>query len=141
MGLMDDMKKQVTGAVTGSNVPGTGASTGHAGLLSGAMEMLSGQGGFGALVQSFKDKGLTDIVSSWIGTGQNLPVSSEQIQSVLGNEKIKQLADKAGISPQEAAAKLSTVLPEIVDKATPNGKFDPNVLLQQGMNFLKNKIG
>ena len=103
--------------------------------------MLSGPGGFGALVQSFKEKGLADVVSSWIGTGQNLPVSREQLQSVLGNEKIKELAEKAGISPQEAATKLSTVLPEVVDKATPNGKFDASAILQQGMDFLKNKIG
>ncbi len=140
MSLFDDVKKRVTDAVTRSKIPGAGESAGHARLLSGALELLSGQGGFGALVQSFKDKGLSEVVSSWIGTGKNLPVSPEQIQSVLGSEKIKQMADKAGISPQEAAAKLSTILPEVVDKATPNGKFDANAILQQGVNLPKNKI-
>lgn len=139
MGLLDGIKKQVEGGA-GSTSPSTGQTSGHSGLLSGALEMLSGQG-FGNLVRSFKEKGLSDVVSSWIGTGQNLPISPDQIHSVLGSEKVRQLAEKAGLSPQEAASKLSTVLPEVVDKATPNGQFDPGAILQQGMSFLKNKIG
>ena len=37
-----------------------------------------------AVNKASQAKGPGDVVASWLGTGQNLPVSAEQIQSVLG---------------------------------------------------------
>ncbi len=87
-------------------------------------------GGLTGLVETFKSKGLGDIVSSWIGTGQNQPVSGEQIQQVLGGEQIEQIAEKTGTSKEEVAAKLAALLPAIIDKLTPGGTIPEDGLLQ-----------
>ena len=83
-------------------------------------------------------EGLGELVNSWVSTGQNLPVSSEQIQHVLGNEQVEQLAAKAGISPDLASSKLAELLPMIVDKLTPNGQIpQQSNVLQSGMDLLE----
>jgi uncharacterized protein YidB (DUF937 family) len=97
-------------------------------------------GGLQGVIQSFKDKGLGDIMSSWIGTGQNLPISGDQLKTGLGADLIGQLASKIGVSPDVAAAKLSEILPGIIDKLTPEGTVPDSGLLQQGLNFLRGNL-
>ncbi|MCU0626889.1 MAG: YidB family protein [Gemmatimonadaceae bacterium] len=80
-------------------------------------------GGVQGLVQKFEQGGLGEVARSWVGTGQNLPISAEQLQKVLGNEHVASLAAKFGIDPSEAAGKLSALLPGLVDKLTPEGKL------------------
>ena len=97
-------------------------------------------GGLSGLAQTFKDKGLGDVVSSWIGTGKNLPVSSDQINQALGPEQIQQISEKAGVSQEEASKGLAGLLPEIIDKLTPDGKVPEGNLLAQGLDTLKKKM-
>lgn len=97
-------------------------------------------GGLSGLAQTFKDKGLGDVVSSWIGTGKNLPVSADQINQALGSEQIQQISEKAGVSQEEASKGLAGLLPEIIDKLTPDGKVPEGNLLAQGLDTLKKKI-
>lgn len=78
-------------------------------------------GGLQGLVQSFHDKGLGEIASSWVGMGENLPVSADQVHQVLGSERVNDLAIKAGISPDVAGGAIAQLLPGIVDRLTPNG--------------------
>ena len=130
MGLLDDLEnKAVTGILGGSSNP----------LATGLLQMINNQpGGLPGLVQSFHDKGLGNLVSSWVGTGQNLPISAEQIQHVLGSEQVKQLAAKAGISPDVAGSSLAQLLPTLVDKLTPNGQMPQHSsLLETGMGLLQ----
>ena len=61
-------------------------------------------------------------MSSWIGTGQNLPISADQMQHVLGSDQVKELAAKAGMSPDMASNALSQLLPTLVDQLTPSGQ-------------------
>jgi uncharacterized protein YidB (DUF937 family) len=136
MGLLDEIT-QVAGSGTGGE---------HAQAAGAVMEMLqSGQGGgLSGLVEAFHNKGLGDIVSSWVGTGQNLPVSAEQVQSVLGNEYVQQLAAKVGLSPGSAGSALAGLLPVIVDKLTPNGQLPAasgGGLLDAAMGLFKGKLG
>ena len=73
-------------------------------MASSVAQMLNNQpGGLSGLLQQFHDKGLGSLVTSWVGTGQNLPISADQIQHVLGSEQVKELAAKAGISPDAAS--------------------------------------
>jgi uncharacterized protein YidB (DUF937 family) len=104
--------------------------------------MLSGSdgGGLSGLVKQFAAKGLGHIVSSWIGTGENLPISPEQLQSVLGSEQVQAIAARLGISPQAASAGLAQVLPQVVDKMTPNGEVPQGDLLSKGVELLKGKL-
>ncbi len=135
MGLLSDLLKGVLPDTTG------GAQQQPAmGLASGIMEMLTSQqtGGLSGLVQSFTQKGLGDIVSSWVSTGPNLPVSGSQIQSALGSDAINSLAQKAGVAPEAAGSMLAQVLPGLVDKLTPEGKIpESGGLLEKGMEIFK----
>ena len=128
MNFIDDMKNKAMGGVAEQN-PTIGA----------ALEMLKNHpGGLSGLVQQFHDKGLGDVVTSWVGTGQNLSITAEQIQTVLSNEHVTAFAEKAGISPEVASAKIAELLPSIVDKLTPNGQVpEQSSLLQSGLSLLK----
>lgn len=130
MGLLDDLEnKAVTGMLGGSSNP----------LATGLLQMINNHpGGVAGLVQSFREKGLGEIASSWVSTGQNLPISADQIQQVLGSEQVKQLAAKAGISPDVAGSSLAQLLPTLIDKLTPNGQVQQHSnLLEMGMSVLQ----
>lgn len=109
-----------------------GANEAHAGLVTAAMEALGGSSGsgLGGLVEAFQAKGLGDVVASWIGTGQNLPVTAEQIQSVLGSGLVQQLAARVGLPPEAASALLAQILPQAVDRLTPEGTVPAGLLGQ-----------
>lgn len=118
---------------------GASAPSGGQGLAGSILEMLnSREGGIAGLASAFQQNGLGEIVSSWIGTGQNLPVSAEQIQQVLGSEQIQALAQKLGISPETAAPRIAELLPGIVDKLTPGGEVpEGGDLLSRGLGLLQ----
>lgn len=97
-------------------------------------------GGLEGLVQSFQEKGLGDVISSWIGTGENLPISPEQIQHVLGGGQLQQIAEQMGVSPAAASSGLAQMLPQIVDKLTPNGSLPTQDLLQEGLSMIAAKL-
>ena len=81
------------------------------------------QGGLGGLLSQFQQNGLGDVMKSWIGPGQNQPVSPNQLSSALGPQIIQILAQKTGMSEQEITSHLSQILPNVVDKLTPNGRL------------------
>ena len=130
MGLFDS----VLGAVTGGQQANAGSGslgsllamvTSNPQLLQAVTGMLSNDGthgGLGGLIQKFQQAGLGDVVGSWIGSGQNQPISGDQLSKVLGPDAISGLAEKLGMSPDAAAAQLSTVLPGLVDRLTPHGQ-------------------
>lgn len=132
MGLLDDLAgKALTSFLGSSQNP----------LAHSALEMIQNQpGGLSGLVQQFQQKGLGDVVSSWVSTGQNLPITADQISHVLGSQQVKDLAAKVGISPEQATSQLSALLPTIVDKLTPNGQVgDSGSLLTAALSMLKQK--
>jgi uncharacterized protein YidB (DUF937 family) len=107
----------------GGNSPG-GPATGA--LVQEITQILAANaqgGGLGGLVQSFERMGLGQIISSWIGTGQNLPISPEQLQQVLGQGRIGQIAQSLGLQPDQVATQLSQLLPHVVDQVTPSGQM------------------
>jgi len=114
MSLMGDLEgKAISSLLGNSSNP----------LAATVMQMINNHpGGLAGLIQTFHEKGLGDLASSWVGSGQNLPISQEQISQVLGSPIVQQFAAKAGISPEEASAKLAQYLPMIVDHLTPQGK-------------------
>lgn len=134
MGLFDELTIK-TQEMLGSGGEGLGS-------LKGVMKMLSNNesGGLNGLIQSFKDKGLGDVISSWVGTGQNMPVNSDQITNALGSETIQNLAAKAGVTSTEMSSQLAQNLPGLIDKLTPDGVIPEGGLLEKGMEFLKRKL-
>lgn len=130
MGILDDLEnKAVNSMLGGSTNP----------LATGLLQMINNQpGGLPGLLQSLHDKGLGNLASSWVGTGQNLPITAEQIQHVLGSDQVKQMAAKVGISPDAAGTSLAQLLPTLIDKLTPNGQVPQHSsLLETGMSLLQ----
>ncbi len=136
MGIFDQVRETVGG--------GSSEASADSALLKGVLEMLSqgGSGGLANLAKVFQTHGLNEIISSWIGTGENLPITPQQIQQGLGKEQLQQLAAKAGIPPETASAILAKLLPGFIDKLTPNGQIpEAGGLLEQGLRLLKGKLG
>ena len=98
------------------------------GLLGGGQAQQAGTqvaGGLGGLADLLSQAGLGEQVQSWIGTGENQPVSAEQIQATLGQAgTLGQIAQDAGVSEQQAAGGLAELLPGLINKLTPNGQID-----------------
>jgi len=91
-------------------------------------KLIQGGSGLDGLLKQFQDKGLGEAAASWVGTGKNLSISKEQIAGI---------AKSLGVSPDQAASTLASLLPQAVDQLTPNGKLPANDLLQQGLSMLK----
>jgi uncharacterized protein YidB (DUF937 family) len=109
MGLLDGILGGVIGAEALSLVKG----------------YIDKHGGIEGVVAEFEKTGLGQQAKSWISTGPNLPITSEQIQQALGSEKVKELAGKFGIPVDKVADLLAQYLPTAIDKATPEGKLPP----------------
>ena len=110
-------------------------------LMSTVMGLLGGSGGLNGLISQFAPKGLGDIINSWIGTGKNLPVSADQLQSVLGNDTVKNLASKLGMESGALTSQLTNLLPEVVNKLTPDGKVPEGDIMSKGMDMLGGMFG
>lgn len=82
-----------------------------------------GQGGLNAIVAKLQQAGLGDIAKSWVGTGQNLPITADQLKQVLGSDVVRQLAARYNIPIDQVAEVLAHQLPQAVDKASPDGKL------------------
>lgn len=126
MGLLDSLASQLGGNDTST-------------LLG---DLLEQQGGLGGLLDKFQQGGLGEVAQSWVASGDNLPVSSEQIQAILGSDTLAPLAEKLGIDPQAAASQISVLLPQLIDQLTPDGEIpqESNGLLDAGMALLKGKL-
>jgi uncharacterized protein YidB (DUF937 family) len=78
-------------------------------------------GGLNGLAEKFNQAGLGNVIGSWIGHGENLPISADQIASVLGSGALGNIASQLGIDPAQASSQLSQMLPGLIDKLTPHG--------------------
>lgn len=133
MGLLDGLENAALGKVMG----GTSNP-----MVSGLLQMIQNQpGGLPGLLQSFHDKGLGGVASSWVGTGENMPVSADQIHQVLGSDQVKALAAKVGVSPDQAGSAIAQLLPGIVDKLTPNGEVPAHNNVMEMVGGLLQNLG
>ena len=100
---------------------GAGAAGGLGGL--GGIGAAGGLGGLAGLAEQFQRGGLGDVMNSWIGTGQNLPISPDQLGGVLGGDLLGELTRHTGMGQDDLLGQLSQVLPQMVDRATPEGRI------------------
>jgi uncharacterized protein YidB (DUF937 family) len=133
MGFLDDMLGK---AAQGGGGPNSALIDGVLGMLAGGGQA----GGLAGLIQAFQGKGLGEIISSWVGTGQNLPISADQLRHGLGSDVISQLAAKVGLAPDAATSQLAGLLPKLIDQLTPDGKVPEGGLLQQGLDLLRKNL-
>lgn len=121
MGLLDS----VLGALnSNSNDNGVGSGDPKAALIQAVIGMLANNqsGGLGGLLGNLQNAGLGNIVESWLGSGQNQPVSGDQLQQALGDDQLGNLAQATGIPQNDIAGHLAQILPGLVDHLTPNGQ-------------------
>lgn len=115
MGLLDSLAGGMLEKMMGDKGP----------MVQVAMDMLNQNGGLSGILEKFKENGLAEQAASWVGTGENLPISADQIASVLGNSQLGEIASKFGIDTNTLSSQIAEHLPAIVDKLTPNGEL-PN---------------
>jgi len=125
MGLLDS----ILGAASGQS-GATGEANPLMGIVSG---LLAQSGGLQGLASKFAQSGQGNAFQSWVGMGENQPVSSGQIQNAIGSEQVSAIASRMGVDPAVASNFLAEYLPKIVDKLTPAGKIDPATDHQQGL--------
>ena len=92
-----------------------------AGMVSVVNNIIEKHGGLQGVVSEFEKNGFGATVQSWVGTGPNQSISADDVHKALGPDLLQQLSEKSGMSVQELTQKLSQVLPQAVDKLTPNG--------------------
>jgi uncharacterized protein YidB (DUF937 family) len=114
-----------------------GEASGQANPLIGIIGgLLAQSGGLEGLANRFAQSGHGNAFQSWVGVGENQPISSGQIQNALGSEQVSMIASRMGVDPAMAATFLAEYLPKIVDKLTPGGKIEPGADHHQGVTAL-----
>ena len=87
----------------------------------------SGFGSLSGLVEKLANGGLNQQVKSWVGTGENLPVTTDQLRGALGDQPAQKMGQQAGIPAERILQILAQYLPAAIDQASPNGKLqDPS---------------
>ena len=112
----------VLAGLTGGSGGGLGGLTALLPVVAGMLGNDNAHGGLGGLLEKFNQAGLGDVAKSWVGTGENAPISADQLSGVLGSDMMGELATKLGMSPGDAAGGLAQMLPGLIDKLTPHGQ-------------------
>lgn len=133
MGLLDSVLGSVLG---GQQASGDGQGNALGGLLGTLLsnpqllQVIAGllgndgaNGGIGGLMARFQQAGLGDVIDSWVGSGQNQAISSEQLSAVLGPDTLADLSGKMGASSGDTASQLAQLLPGLIDQLTPAGQL------------------
>ncbi|MGE5157923.1 MAG: YidB family protein [Gemmatimonas sp.] len=120
MGIFDSLEnspafKSVLGQLGAAVLP----------VVMGEVLGTGGQGGLNAIVAKLQQAGFGDQVKSWIGTGQNLPITADEVKQVLGSDAVRQIAAKYNIPIDQVSEVLAHQLPVAVDRASPDGKLPP----------------
>jgi uncharacterized protein YidB (DUF937 family) len=118
MGLLDQVSDLLGGG-------------GADGLTKAAMKLVGGNEGLQGLVGKLDAAGLAEMAQSWVGTGDNKAISPDQVRAALGEDEVHRAATEAGISDDEAAGGLAEMLPDLVNRLTPDGKLPDLGELQQ----------
>lgn len=132
-GMLGGLMQQLDGAHGG----GTNA------MLSTVMSLVQQHGGVEGIVAKFQQGGLGDVVQSWVGTGANMPVSASQVQQVLGDSTIGNVASSLGVDPSQAGSSIASMLPQLINHLTPNGAVDAGSsdVLSKGLEMLRGHLG
>jgi uncharacterized protein YidB (DUF937 family) len=127
MGLFDSILSSVLGGLNNNQ---------QSGLMSAVSGLLTKSGGIEGLMQQFGSHGLGDLVKGWVSTGPNPPATPANIEQVLGADRLQQMAAQTGIDRSQIAGHIAQILPQLVDRLTPEGKPVGGNALEQGLSSL-----
>ena len=138
MGLLDGLLGSVMGGMMGGGSSAQATQGGNP-MIQMALQVLQQNGGIEGLLAKFQQAGMGQQAQSWIGTGQNMPISPDALSQIFGHGQLGQIAQQMGISPEEAAGGLSQALPHVVDQMTPGGEIPEghNDLVAQALAILQ----
>ena len=141
MGLLDGLLGSVMGGMMGSGqaAPGAQGTQGGSQMIQMALQMLQQNGGIEGLLAKFQQAGMGQQAQSWIGTGQNMPISPDALSQIFGQGQLGQIAQQMGMSHEQAADGLAQALPGVVDHMTPGGEIpeEHNDLVAQALAILQ----
>jgi len=100
-----------------------GGQQGQEGGLASLQNLVSSSGGLQGLTSKLASSGLGQQVQSWVGNGQNQPVSGSQVQDAVDPSQIHAMSQQSGMSHEETADHVAQALPHMVDQATPQGQM------------------
>lgn len=131
MGLFDNIAGKVIGKLGGAE---------NQDMVQVAIKLFNEYGGLNGILDQFKTKGFAAEADSWVGTGNNLPISAPQIEQVLSQATLNDIAARLNVSNDEVSRKLAEYLPKVIDKLTPDGTVPKNqsALLLQALSMFKN---
>ena len=127
MGLFDSLLGSITGSLNNNQ---------QSNLMSSVAGLLGQSGGIQGLLTKFSGHGLGDLVKGWISTGPNPPATAAQVEQVLGADQLQQMAAQTGVAPDQIAGHVAQLLPQLVDKLTPDGQAPTGDALQKGLSGL-----
>jgi len=138
MGMLDGLLGSLMGGMTSD---GTGGKPPQSPLLLMALQVLQQNGGLQGMLSKFQQAGYGAQADSWVSTGQNQPIPADALSQVLGQGQLAQIAQQLGMSHGEAAGGLASMLPQMIDKMTPQGQIpdDHQDIVAQAMALLKSK--
>lgn len=139
MGLLDQIIGGVAGQLLGGGKQMNLVNL-VLGMLAGQQGGAAGGGGLGAIVEQFTRSGFGQQAQSWVGTGQNMPISAEDLMKVFGQGQMQQWGQQLGMSPQETAGGLSSVLPQLIDQLTPKGQVTQGSEFESLLGALRGKL-
>jgi uncharacterized protein YidB (DUF937 family) len=117
-----------------------GGQQGQDGGLASLQKLFNSNGGLQGMTTKLTNSGLGKQVQSWVGTGQNQPVSGQQVQQAMDPGQLHAVAKQAGISDEEASEHVAQAMPEMVNQATPQGKIPEQDPFAKGMDSLKRML-
>ena len=127
MGLLDGLLGNLMGSFLGGSQEQNTFDRGNQPqggnlLLQIALTMLQQNGGLDGVLNKFREGGLAQHADSWVGTGQNMDISGDQLQHVFGSSTMNDLASKLGMPAGQAGSVMAQVLPELINQLTPQGQ-------------------
>lgn len=136
MGLLDGMLGNVLGGMMGGGQQG---AQGQSPLIAIVLQMLQQNGGLQGMLGKMQQAGFGEQAQSWIGTGQNMPISPDALSQIFGQGQLGKIAEQLGMPQQDVAGGLAQMLPGVVDQMTPQGQIpdNDNDLVAQALALLQ----
>lgn len=126
MSLLGDLEQKLVGGGQGD-------------LLHSVSNLIAGNGGLSGVINRFEQSGLGQHAQSWIGNGQNMPITGDHIGQVFGADQVQQVAQQLGVDATKASNLIAGILPTVIDKLTPHGQMVNNDQAQQGLASMISK--
>ena len=140
MGILDSLIGGILGGGVATDASGQSSTNP---LVAMALQLVQQNGGLAGIVGKFQQAGYGAQADSWVSTGQNLPISGDALSQVLGQGQLGQIAQQLGMSHGDVAGGLASLLPQLVDRMTPQGQIPGNHqdLVAQALSLLQQRTG